>query len=136
MARGRGGGRGGRGGWGGRGARGGYTGGRSSGRSSSSRGRTRTTFPRRSWTTSNRTANWGLRITQHSKLLPRQGGFSSTQFKRDEYRPSQVAGAPDTTPPPAQRTSIERESGAWLGRPLRGRWLGKGTQPIRTPGKR
>mgnify|MGYP003118689588 FL=1 len=128
---------GGRGGWGGRGARGGYGGGRSSGRTSSSRSRLRPTFPRHSWTTTNRTANGGLRITQHSKLLPRQGGgFSSTQFKRDDYNPGQVAGAPDTTPPPAQRTSVERESGAWLGKPLRGRWLGKGTQPIRTPGKR
>ena len=127
---------GGRGGWGGRGARGGYGGGRSSGRSSSSRGRMRTTFPRHTWTTRHGTKT-GYRTVQHSKLKIKQGGgFSSTQFKRDEYNPGHVAGAPDTTPPTAQRTSVERESGAWLGRPLRGKWLGKGTQPIRTPGKR
>ena len=121
---------------GGRG-RGGY--GRSSGRSSGrsyGRGRMRATFPRHTWTTRHGTKS-GYRTVHHSKLKIKQGGgFSSTQFHRDEYRPTQVAGAPDTTPPPAQRTSIERESGAWLGKPLRGRWLGKGTQPIRTPGKR
>ena len=121
-------------------SRGGYGGrGRSSSRSSGrsyGRGRMQTTFPRHTWTTRHGTKS-GYRTVQHSKLKIRQGGgFSSTQFKRDEYNPGHVAGAPDTTPPPAQRTSVATESSSWLGKPLRGKWLGKGTQPVRTPGKR
>ena len=123
---------GGRGGWGGRGARGGYSGGRGRSSRSSNRGRLRTTFPRHTWTTTHGTANWGTRTVQHSKLLPRFGGSSSTT-----YVPGKVPGAPpvNESGPKRPMGSSNNPSGTLPAKNLRGATFGKTIQ-FRTPGKR
>ena len=107
--------------------------GRSRGRSyGGNRGRLRTTFPRHTWTTTHGTANWGTRTVQHSKLLPRFGGRSSTH-----YVPGNVPGAPpvNESGPKRPMGSSNNPSGTLPAKNLRGATFGKSIQ-YRTPGKR